>query len=80
MFLIDRSNTSYMLLWLKYPQSFLIRRLQQLMHRLFYFLELLVGIVQALVFTLLTAVFTSLMTSAHGNEEHGHEGSAHNHH
>lgn len=46
----------------------------------FYFLELLVGIVQALVFTLLTAVFTSLMTSAHGHEEHGHEGSAHNHH
>lgn len=39
----------------------------------FYFLELLVGIVQALVFTLLTAVFTSLMCSAHhGHEEHGH--------
>ncbi len=44
----------------------------------FYFLELLVGIVQALVFTLLTAVFTSLMCSAHGHEEHGHHG--HDHH
>ncbi len=44
----------------------------------FYFLELLVGIVQALVFTLLTAVFTSLMCSAHGHGEgHGHE---HGHH
>lgn len=44
----------------------------------FYFLELLVGIVQALVFTLLTAVFTSLMCSAHhGHEEHGHHGHAH---
>ncbi len=37
----------------------------------FYFLELLVGIVQALVFTLLTAVFTSLMCNAHGHDEHG---------
>ncbi len=46
----------------------------------FYILELLVGIVQALVFTLLTAVFTSLMTSAHGHEEgHGH-GERHAHH
>jgi F-type H+-transporting ATPase subunit a len=39
----------------------------------FYFLELLVGIVQALVFMLLTAVFTSLMTSAHHGDEHGHD-------
>lgn len=39
----------------------------------FYFLELLVGIVQALVFTLLTAVFTSLMCSAHGHKEHAHD-------
>jgi F-type H+-transporting ATPase subunit a len=35
----------------------------------FYFLELLVGLVQALVFALLTAVFTALMTSG----EHDHE-------
>jgi F-type H+-transporting ATPase subunit a len=38
----------------------------------FYFLELLVGIVQALVFTLLTAVFTALMCGSHGHDEHGH--------
>jgi len=37
----------------------------------FYFLELLVGAVQALVFMLLTAVFTGLMTT---HEDHGHEG------
>ena len=37
----------------------------------FYFLELLVGFVQALVFALLTAVFTSLMCSHH-DEEHAH--------
>jgi F-type H+-transporting ATPase subunit a len=37
----------------------------------FYFLELLVGFVQALVFALLTAVFTSLMCSHH-DEEHEH--------
>lgn len=36
----------------------------------FYFLELLVGLVQALVFTLLTAVFTVLMCG-HG-DDHGH--------
>jgi F-type H+-transporting ATPase subunit a len=44
----------------------------------FYFLELLVGIVQALVFALLTAVFTALMCGheeAHG-AEHGAHGSA----
>lgn len=35
----------------------------------FYFLELLVGLVQALVFMLLTAVFTLLICS---HEEHGH--------
>jgi len=35
----------------------------------FYFLELLVGLVQALVFTLLTAVFTLLMCQHH--EQHG---------
>lgn len=37
----------------------------------FYFLELLVGFVQALVFALLTAVFTSLMCSHH-DEDHSH--------
>ena len=36
----------------------------------FYFLELLVGLVQALVFMLLTAVFTLLMCEHHG-EDHG---------
>ncbi|MBI5775490.1 MAG: F0F1 ATP synthase subunit A [Verrucomicrobia bacterium] len=36
----------------------------------FYFLELLVGLVQALVFTLLTSVFTALMC-AHHDEGHG---------
>ncbi len=38
----------------------------------FYFLELLVGLVQALVFSLLAAVFTALMCEHHG-EEHGEE-------
>jgi F-type H+-transporting ATPase subunit a len=45
----------------------------------FYGLELLVGIVQALVFTLLTAVFT-LLICEHEHEEghgHGHEGHGH---
>jgi F-type H+-transporting ATPase subunit a len=36
----------------------------------FYFLELLVGLVQAMVFALLTAVFTALMCTH--EEEHGH--------
>ena len=38
----------------------------------FYFLELLVGLVQALVFALLTSVFTSLMC-AHEDDSHGHD-------
>lgn len=38
----------------------------------FYFMELLVGLVQALVFMLLTAVFTLLICS-HGDDDHGHE-------
>ena len=37
----------------------------------FYFLELLVGLVQALVFALLTSVFTTLM--AGGHDEHAHD-------
>lgn len=38
----------------------------------FYFLELLVGLVQALVFALLTSVFTALMCGHH-EEGHGHD-------
>ncbi|MBM3847038.1 MAG: F0F1 ATP synthase subunit A [Verrucomicrobia bacterium] len=38
----------------------------------FYFMELIVGLVQALVFTLLTAIFTSLICS-HGHDEHHEE-------
>jgi F-type H+-transporting ATPase subunit a len=38
----------------------------------FYFLELLVGLVQALVFTLLTSVFTALMAAHHEEHPHGH--------
>ena len=38
----------------------------------FYFLELIVGLVQALVFTLLTAIFTSLICS-HSHDEHDHD-------
>ena len=38
----------------------------------FYFLELLVGLVQALVFALLTAVFTAMMIGDHSHDE-GHE-------
>lgn len=37
----------------------------------FYFLELLIGFVQALVFTLLVSVYIGLICN-HGNEEHGH--------
>ena len=44
----------------------------------FYFMELLVGIVQAMVFMLLTAVFT-LLICAHG-DEHGHDENAKAHH
>jgi F-type H+-transporting ATPase subunit a len=48
----------------------------------FYFLELLVGLVQALVFTLLTSVFTALMCAhpeeGHG-EDHGHGEHKHAH-
>lgn len=46
----------------------------------FYFLELLVGLVQALVFALLTSVFTALMC-AHHDDSHGdgHKEGAHAH-
>jgi len=49
----------------------------------FYFLEMLVGLVQALVFALLTAVFTALMCQHHeeghgdGNKEHKEGAHAH---
>lgn len=36
----------------------------------FYFLELLVGVIQATVFMLLTALFTSIMCSHHDDHEH----------
>lgn len=38
----------------------------------FYFMELLVGLVQALVFTLLSAVFLKLICDHDHDEEHGH--------
>ena len=44
----------------------------------FYFLELLVGIVQALVFTLLCSVYIKLTTSH--DEGHGEEHAAHDDH
>jgi F-type H+-transporting ATPase subunit a len=37
----------------------------------FYFLELLIGFVQALVFTLLVSVYIGLICN-HGDEDHGH--------
>jgi len=49
----------------------------------FYFMELLVGIIQALVFTLLTSVYIGLLCNheggdhAHGDEKHGHAAEAH---
>jgi F-type H+-transporting ATPase subunit a len=39
---------------------------------IFYFMELLVGLIQAIVFTLLTSVYIGLITN-HGDGEHGHE-------
>lgn len=45
----------------------------------FYFLEILVGMVQALVFMLLTAVFTLLICS-HDEEAHAHHGAAEHKH
>jgi F-type H+-transporting ATPase subunit a len=44
----------------------------------FYFMELIVGLVQALVFMLLTAIFTGLMCQ-HG-DDHGHESGEKAHH
>ena len=45
----------------------------------FYGLELIVGFVQALVFMLLTAIFTALICSHSDHEAHVHEGSEHGH-
>ena len=46
----------------------------------FYFMELIVGLVQALVFMLLTAIFTSLMCQHGDNHAHSHEGEEKAHH
>ncbi len=39
----------------------------------FLFMELLVGVVQAMVFSMLTLVYLSIMSTAHGHEDEGHE-------
>ena len=44
---------------------------------IFYFLEIIVGLVQAFVFTLLSAVYIGLICN-HG-DDHGHEGHGHGH-
>lgn len=46
----------------------------------FYFMELIVGLVQALVFMLLTAIFTGLMCQHGDDHAHGHEGEEKAHH
>lgn len=43
----------------------------------FYFMELLVGLLQAIVFTLLCAVYIQLSTT---HDDHGHEEEGHDHH
>jgi F-type H+-transporting ATPase subunit a len=53
--------------------STLVPKLNWLLPIPFYFMELLVGFVQALVFMLLTAVFTMLICS----HEEGHEPAHH---
>ncbi len=45
----------------------------------FYFLEMLVGLVQALVFALLCAVFTALMCTHEESHGHEHKEGAHAH-
>jgi len=60
--------------------SLLVKGLAPIIPIPFYFLELLVGFVQALVFTLLTAVFTLLICShgdEHGEHAEGHAGDSH---
>jgi F-type H+-transporting ATPase subunit a len=46
----------------------------------FYFMELIVGLVQALVFMLLTAIFTSLMCQHGDDHASGHEAEEKSHH
>ena len=43
----------------------------------FYFMELLVGLIQAVVFTLLSSVYIGLICNHGDDHDHGHEGSAH---
>lgn len=46
----------------------------------FYFMELLVGVIQALVFTLLTSVYIGLLCNHEGGDHgHGHDDHAHGH-
>jgi F-type H+-transporting ATPase subunit a len=47
----------------------------------FYALEVFVGVIQALVFTMLALVFFTMATISHGHEEHGdsHGHAAHGH-
>ena len=45
----------------------------------FYFMELIIGFVQALVFTLLTSVFTALICEHHEEGHEAHEGHGHGH-
>ena len=46
----------------------------------FYFMELIVGLVQALVFMLLTAIFTGLMCQHGDDHAHSHDGGEKAHH
>jgi len=39
---------------------------------IFYGLEVFVGLIQAVVFMMLTFVFIAMATAGHGGEEHGH--------
>jgi F-type H+-transporting ATPase subunit a len=43
----------------------------------FYFMELLVGLIQAVVFTLLSSVYIGLICNHGDDHDHGHEGAAH---
>jgi F-type H+-transporting ATPase subunit a len=45
----------------------------------FYALEVFVGVIQALVFMMLTLVFFTMATISHGHEEHDHAQTAHVH-
>ena len=56
--------------------SHLVPHLEWLIPVPFYFMELLVGVIQALVFMLLTAVFTMLIMP-HDDHDHGHEEAHH---